>query len=62
MNALELAGVSYSYPSSPAPALRELTLEIAQGEFVVLAGKDTAIVEERIKTLPDDLVDEGAFP
>ena len=38
MNALELAGVSYTYPGSPAPALREVTLEIAQGEFVVLAG------------------------
>ena len=38
MNALELAGVSYTYPGSPVPALRDVTLEIAQGEFVVLAG------------------------
>jgi energy-coupling factor transport system ATP-binding protein len=42
MNALELTRVSYSYPSSRAPALRELTLEIAQGEFVVLAGDSAA--------------------
>jgi energy-coupling factor transport system ATP-binding protein len=42
MNALELAGVSYSYPRAAAPALRELTLEIAEGEFVVLAGSSAA--------------------
>ena len=42
MNALELAGVSYTYPQAPVPALRELTLEIAQGEFVVLAGGSAA--------------------
>ena len=38
MNALALHGVSYRYPGVAAPALRDLTLEIAQGEFVVLAG------------------------
>src|SRR5262249_28125208 len=35
---------------------------LTAGEFVVLAGKDAAVVEERIKTLLDDPVDEGAFP
>ena len=38
MNALELSGVSYTYPGAAAAALRDVTLEIAQGEFVVLAG------------------------
>jgi energy-coupling factor transport system ATP-binding protein len=42
VNALALERVSYSYPGSPAPVLRELTLEIAQGEFVVLAGGSAA--------------------
>src|ERR1700737_4216264 len=42
MTALELNRVSYSYPGAPAPTLRELTLEIAQGEFVVLAGSSAA--------------------
>jgi energy-coupling factor transport system ATP-binding protein len=42
MNALELEAVSYSYPGASAPALRGLTLEIAQGEFVVLAGGSAA--------------------
>jgi energy-coupling factor transport system ATP-binding protein len=36
--ALRLDGVSYRYPGAPAPALRQLDLEIAAGEFVVLAG------------------------
>src|SRR5579859_7401549 len=31
-------------------------------ELVVLPGKDAAVVEERIKALLDDLVDERAFP
>jgi len=38
MNALELRGVCYRYPGVEAPALRDVTLEIAQGELVVLAG------------------------
>jgi len=42
VNALELAGVTYTYPGSAAPALRDVTLEIAQGEFVVLAGGSAA--------------------
>jgi energy-coupling factor transport system ATP-binding protein len=42
MNALELERVSYSYPGAAAPALRRLTLEVAQGEFVVLAGGSAA--------------------
>ena len=31
---------------------------LAAGELVVLAGKDAAVVEERVKALLDDLVDE----
>ncbi len=42
MNALELDRVSYTYPGASAPALRRLTLEVAQGEFVVLAGGSAA--------------------
>src|SRR5262245_54796280 len=34
----------------------------AAGELVVLAGKYAAVVEQRIETLVDDLVNEGAFP
>ena len=42
MNALELRGVTYSYPGAPSPALCGLTLEVADGEFVVLAGGSAA--------------------
>jgi energy-coupling factor transport system ATP-binding protein len=36
--ALAFERVTYRYPGAAAPALRELDLSIAQGEFVVLAG------------------------
>ena len=36
--ALLLERVSYRYPDAPAPALRDVDLRIAPGEFVVLAG------------------------
>ena len=42
MNALELQGVSYTYPGASEPALRGLTLEVSDGEFVVLAGGSAA--------------------
>jgi energy-coupling factor transporter ATP-binding protein EcfA2 len=36
--ALRLEGVTYRYPGASAPALRDIDLEVAAGEFVVLAG------------------------
>jgi energy-coupling factor transport system ATP-binding protein len=42
MTALELRAVTYVYPGADEPALRELTLEVADGEFVVLAGGSAA--------------------
>jgi len=38
MSAVELRGVTYTYPGAPAPALRDVTLDIAPGELVVVAG------------------------
>ncbi len=35
---LKLADVTYAYPGGPGAALRGVTLDVAQGEFVVLAG------------------------
>ncbi|HTE59413.1 MAG TPA: ATP-binding cassette domain-containing protein [Solirubrobacteraceae bacterium] len=36
--ALRFEGVTYRYPGAGAPALRDVELEVAAGEFVVLAG------------------------
>ncbi len=38
MIALELDGVSYTYPGAESPALSDVTLEVEAGELVVLAG------------------------
>ena len=38
MSALRFDGVTYRYADAAAPALRDLDLEVAPGEFVVLAG------------------------
>jgi len=37
--ALELEGVTYSYPEAGGPALRDVSLAVAPGEFVLLAGR-----------------------
>ncbi|HWE09907.1 MAG TPA: ATP-binding cassette domain-containing protein [Solirubrobacteraceae bacterium] len=38
MNAVSLAGVTYTYAGAAGPALRDVDLEIAPGELVVVAG------------------------
>ena len=38
MTILRFEGVTYSYPHAPGPALREVSLDIEEGEFVVAAG------------------------
>jgi energy-coupling factor transport system ATP-binding protein len=38
MNAVALDGVTYTYPGAATPALRDVDLEIAPGELVVVAG------------------------
>ncbi len=37
--ALALASVTYAYPTASAPALRDVSLSLAPGEFVLLAGR-----------------------
>lgn len=38
MTLISIQGLAYRFPGRPQPALREVNLEIAAGEFVVLAG------------------------
>jgi energy-coupling factor transport system ATP-binding protein len=40
--ALAVEGLSYSYPHSPQRALEEVSLEVAPGEFVLLAGRSAS--------------------
>jgi energy-coupling factor transporter ATP-binding protein EcfA2 len=40
--ALAIAGLSYAYPRAPRPALADVSLEIAPGEFVLLAGRSAS--------------------
>ena len=40
--ALAIAGLDYSYPRAPRPALAGVSLEIAPGEFVLLAGRSAS--------------------
>ncbi len=40
--ALAVEGLSYSYPRAAAPALADVSLEVAPGEFVLLAGRSAS--------------------
>jgi energy-coupling factor transport system ATP-binding protein len=40
--ALAVEGLSYTYPHAPRPALHDVSLEVAPGEFVLLAGRSAS--------------------
>jgi energy-coupling factor transport system ATP-binding protein len=40
--ALAVRGLSYGYPQAPTPALEDVSLEVAPGEFVLLAGRSAS--------------------
>ncbi len=42
MNLVELHNVTYSYPRSPQPALRDLSLRVSPGEFCAVVGVNGA--------------------
>jgi energy-coupling factor transport system ATP-binding protein len=42
MTVLDLRGLTYRYPGAAAPALRDVTLEVEEGELVVLAGESAS--------------------
>jgi energy-coupling factor transport system ATP-binding protein len=39
---IEIASVSYTYPNAPGPALRDLSLRIEEGEFLLVCGPSGA--------------------
>ncbi len=40
--ALAVEGLTYTYPRAAAPALLDVSLEVAPGEFVLLAGRSAS--------------------
>jgi energy-coupling factor transport system ATP-binding protein len=40
--ALEIDGLTYAYPNSPRPALTDVSLHLAPGEFALLAGRSAS--------------------
>jgi energy-coupling factor transport system ATP-binding protein len=40
--ALAIEGLAYTYPHAPRPALTDVSLEVAPGEFVLLAGRSAS--------------------
>jgi energy-coupling factor transporter ATP-binding protein EcfA2 len=48
---IELENVTYHYPGATSPALRDVTLRIEQGEFVLVAGPSGAGKSTLLRTL-----------
>ena len=40
MNAVEIDGLTYTYPGAPQPTLRNITLQIPQGDFLAVVGNN----------------------
>jgi energy-coupling factor transport system ATP-binding protein len=48
---IRLAHVTYTYPDSPAPALADVSVEIAEGEFLLVAGPSGSGKSTLLRTL-----------
>ena len=40
MNAVEIDGLTYTYPGAPQPTLQNITLQISQGDFLAVVGNN----------------------
>lgn len=40
MHAVEIDGLTYTYPGAPQPTLRNITLQIPQGDFLAVVGNN----------------------
>ena len=39
MNAVEIDGLTYTYPGAPQPTLKEISLQIEKGDFLAVVGQ-----------------------
>ena len=40
MNAVEIDGLTYTYPGAPQPTLKEISLQIEKGDFLAVVGNN----------------------
>ena len=40
MNAVEIDGLTYTYPGAPQPTLRDISLQIPKGDFLAVVGNN----------------------
>ena len=40
MNVVEIAGLTYTYPGASQPTLKDISLEIEQGDFLAVVGNN----------------------
>ena len=51
MNAVEIDGLTYTYPGAPQPTLQNITLQISQGDFLAVVGNNGCGKSTLCKTL-----------
>ena len=51
MNAVEIDGLTYTYPGAPQPTLRDISLQIPKGDFLAVVGNNGCGKSTFCKTL-----------
>ena len=51
MNAVEIDGLTYTYPGAPQPTLKEISLQIEKGDFLAVVGNNGCGKSTLCKTL-----------
>jgi energy-coupling factor transport system ATP-binding protein len=61
MAQIELNNVTFSYPDAPAPAIRNLSLRIEKGQFVILFGASGSGKSTLLRLLKKEIWPHGSF-